>query len=819
MLALFAALASAPDTEVSPLQEVVVTAQRREQAARDVPGSLTAFSGEALERLGARDLRDVALLTPGVVVQEKSPANANTVVRGVSTDDGSSYQEPRVSVFQDGVSIARSRGAFVELFDLERVEIVRGPQSTLFGRNALAGALNIVSRAPEAGRWDLSASGDAGSYGYGRAFAALNAPLSPDLTLRIAGQYRRRDGYVDDVLGGPALGGFDTGAVRAILAWRPDSRLQSDLIVGDEHDGTTGTPYKSHTFDPADPATGRVLGDRSLATGLAAAEPDGFTDGRRLGDRRRVWNATWRNSYAFGPGLKLISTSAVRGFDSRELYDLDGLGLPLVGAAEEVSDTQYSQEFRLQYDEGGRFGWTLGASGFGDDGRHRVPLQINEPDLLALFTGYLDRRNPVAGPQSLYASPQVGALLLQGLAGASQVALPSATALGIARNLQGAQQETYTDLSRTAAYDLFADGVWRPTARLELEGGLRYTDDRKTTGYAAQVANGRSVLGSVIAALGLAEPARSGLLAALSAPGAARSTTLPVPLLGLVVQPTTGNGGKVEQDLDDEGVSGRASARYRLSDAVTTYLTYARGRRPEVLTAGAPAAPFAAPVFTAAAAETLDLFEGGAKAAFWGGRLRLDASAYGERYRHFQTVQQQGARFLTVDAGDATIYGAELQAQATPIDGVQLFANYAWTHARFDNGLYGGNRLRLTPDHAVSAGAVLSHAAPGGAVSFASTFSWRSKVFFNDDNANPALLTGAFVRPLVFDEVQGGYGLLNLRVGYARPAQGWRVEIFANNATGKDYLKDAGDSGQAFGLPTYVTGDPRLVGVTLAFTR
>src|SRR4051812_16552229 len=122
-------------------------------------------------------------------------------MRGITSDSGEPTTEPRVSVFQDGVSISKSRGAYVELFDLERIEVAKGPQSTLYGRGALIGGINLIQNKARLGRLEASAAGEAGSYGYHLGEAVLNAPLGETLALRLAARLRRCDGYVENLTG------------------------------------------------------------------------------------------------------------------------------------------------------------------------------------------------------------------------------------------------------------------------------------------------------------------------------------------------------------------------------------------------------------------------------------------------------------------------------------------------------------------------------------------------------------------------------------------------------------------------------------------
>jgi iron complex outermembrane receptor protein len=175
-------------------------------------------------------------------------------------------------------------------------------------------------------------------------------------------------------------------------------------------------------------------------------------------------------------------------------------------------------------------------------------------------------------------------------------------------------------------------------------------------------------------------------------------------------------------------------------------------------------------------------------------------------------VQQEGTQFVTTNAGSAKDYGFEGQATYRLNSFFDVFGTYTYTHARFDSGAYKGNHFRLTPDHMASIGTDLSYPALDGVFSFTPTYVYRTKAFFDDDNANPALLTGA----LVFNEYQNAYGLLDLRFRYQPDRRPWRLEAFVTNATDTHYLKDAGNTGEDVGLPTYIAGEPRMFG--FAFT-
>src|SRR5690606_940568 len=165
-----------PGEATTAVDDIVVTAQLRAQDPIEVPFALTAYSGDVLENLGAQEFDQLSAFVPGFLGQNQSPNNPGFVMRGITSDSGAATTEPRVSVFQDGVSISKSRGSYVELFDIERVEIAKGPQSTLYGRGALIGAVNIIQNKAKPGMIEAAAGVSYGNFNSWMGEAMVNAP-------------------------------------------------------------------------------------------------------------------------------------------------------------------------------------------------------------------------------------------------------------------------------------------------------------------------------------------------------------------------------------------------------------------------------------------------------------------------------------------------------------------------------------------------------------------------------------------------------------------------------------------------------------------
>ncbi len=291
-----------------------------------------------------QDIHDLSLLTPGFFLQNQSVNDPGLVMRGITTDSTDPTDEPRVSVYQDGVSISQIPATAVELFDNERVEVAKGPQTTLFGRSALTGALNIIqNKASESGfDWNIHAEG--GNFGYGYGEAMVNIPVGDTFAIRLAGVEKNRDGYIKNVLGG-TLNGSNAQALRLALNYRPNSALNDDLIFNYERDDPGATDFKGTTFYPSNPATGQVLGDLDPNSSAAVSSTAALRNNQSLGVVREIQGATNILSYRFGPAFKLTSTTAWRHFTSEEVYDPDGFSFPLLSGSDNSFGTEASRTF------------------------------------------------------------------------------------------------------------------------------------------------------------------------------------------------------------------------------------------------------------------------------------------------------------------------------------------------------------------------------------------------------------------------------------------------------------------------------------------
>lgn len=820
------------------LDEVVVTAQLRAQDPIEVPFALTAYNGDFLDKLGVQDFEELSAFVPGLLVQNQSPNNPGFQIRGLTSDSTGAADEPRVSIYQDGVSIGRAPGAFVELFDVERVEVAKGPQSTLYGRGALIGAVNVIQNKADPDAFDAQARFGIGNLNYLLAEGMVNLPFGDTAALRLATRLKTRNGYVENLLGGRDYNSVETQAYRASFLYQPTDALRVDIIGNYQEDNPSGVSFRSIYYNAQDPNTGAVLGGRDPSDGAALTPSTTLDGGRRLGIERNVWGVTGLVRYDLSDSLSLNSVSAYRTFETSEAFDPDGISLPILTGIGNSDGEQWSQELRLNWDNGGQFSGFVGAGYFREENQSSSPIEIDERIALAQLAGILDGTPaaalPNALPRSVYGSSAFLTPLLTGFG------LPAAAIPGISANLKPSHTETAATDTELSSYDVFGDLTWKPSDRLEFAAGVRYTRDEKTTAFGASVLNGRSIAGGLLAVTQLSAQARAlvavgtpaaltqaaalngainAIVTGLATPGAVNApVTAAFPLFGLTFQPTANNGDVTSRDLEDDGLTYRLTGRYALSNDASLYATYARGRRPAVLAATVPSTPYGAPIFTEVPAETVDSYEVGAKTVLNDGRIRLDGAVYVYSYENFQTTEQVGTQFITTNAGEAEAYGFESQASWAATDWLDLFSTYSYNHARFTTGARDGNRFRLAPDHRYSIGALATLPVRGGAVEVQPTYSWQSRVFFDDNNDRTSLQTTGFVPDVLVDEFQDGYGLLNLRVRYVPTDANWSIEAFGDNLTDEKFLKDAGNTGDSLGLPTFIAGEPRTYGVNLTLS-
>ncbi|MBL4791981.1 TonB-dependent receptor [Citromicrobium bathyomarinum] len=354
MLAVPAMAQPVPDeTEIDETPDVgstiVVTARRTEETLEDVPASVSAFDTAALERIQAQDTTGLQGAVPNLnIVQGRGSSNAtNIFIRGVGQPDALQTFDPAVGVYVDDVYLSRIRGTQLDLLDLERVEVLRGPQGTLYGKNTIGGALKLVSRRPGN---DLRANFGVnyGTFDQLDLRGSVSGPLAEGVSAGIAAMYSRRDGFVEDRVLARDYNDKDTLALRGTLALTPSDDFRIDLSA-------------DYSRDDASLNVGAPINElRYLFTGLEllplAVDPEDYdytartTPGLPNSTKLDHWGASARMEWDVGPEIQLRSITAYRELDTDDYIDIDATELEVGDVFVGVDQNQFSQEFQFVYD-------------------------------------------------------------------------------------------------------------------------------------------------------------------------------------------------------------------------------------------------------------------------------------------------------------------------------------------------------------------------------------------------------------------------------------------------------------------------------------
>ncbi len=682
--------------------------------------------------------------------------------------------------------MSRSRGSYFDLFDIERVEVVKGPQSTLFGTAAAIGAISVITNKPEPG-----ISGEA-SFSYGnldliesQGFINVGNDI---IAGRFAYSVKQRDGFIANDFPGPgsldpsefgdALNGQDVLAFRASLRFTPNEDLTVDLIGSFDQQKPPGTAFVSGTFPGLDGDTNIFNG----ATLSGSPQSEEILGGTELGLDREVFDINLTIAYDFNEQWKLTTITNYREFDSVEVFDADGSAAPYLEFTEDSVGDQWSQEVRLNY-EGEGLAAFFGGSYFHEDGTQRIPFATEEGVFLTCFT------------DALFGSPLGSCVAPDG----------SVPALNTTSLLTGGFLSAipYSQVTgNTGSFDiwsLYGDATVNVTDRLEVSLGMRYVNESRTSGAFAEITD--SQLAPILLDSGV--PGAADLAGALS-------------FLSLGEVNTNGEVLDVSQDYSDWLL--RANVLYRLTDDISFYATAGRGRRSDVIdvmtanmreingnTVTVP--PFADATFIPA--EIIWNYEGGIKGNFFDNRLFATVGIFYQDYENFQVTipdPDNVGMFIPSSASGATNWGVETDFSAQVTEEFQLFGNAAYIDAEINddpqNGNLAGQRFRLQPRWAAALGALYEQDLTDDVAVIGSlTWTFEGQKFFEQPN--------------VAGVEEDSYSLVNARLGLKDTDDGWQVEAFVNNMFDKEYLIDGGNTGGLFGRPTFIPGAPRIYGIEL----
>ncbi len=798
---------------LAQLEEVIVTAQKREEGLQDVPIAVQAFNTEALDNLTAQDIGELDLFTPNVEIP-RSVNQPRYKIRGIGTDDFGIGADPAVGVYIDGVYVARGGGSKVAFNDIERIEILNGPQGTLFGRNAAAGAIQYITNKPdqEQGGW---VRGTFGNYERMQLDGVYNLPINDELSWRVGALYNERDGYVKN--NGPA-GGLQfqkNWAFTTALRWEPTDRL--DLIWRFEYDeidqdskAVTSAIYGPNRFD---------------ATGF-----DETTTNRRLDETRELYGTSLHLTYDMD-WATFTSITAYRTYETENPENQDGWIDPFFEFNDYNAEDnkQFSQEFRFS-GEAGRLLWTAGFNYHEENAKQRTGLELNPNAFDKLVV------EAEAGFPYEAVPPGTGFDLAFAV-----FDLPRIYESGIEALESGDfYQENINVEGDYESWAIFADFTFDITETLALTLGGRYTEDKKDFKQFVPI-NDHGVhfqwAPTFVDENGDYDPDGS--------------------MLGIV-----------EQDGKWDEFTPRVVLDWRVADDVLLYASWAEGYK----AGGFNSANVAQPPFDPASVENLEF---GIKSQWLDNTLRVNAAYFMYDYTNLQELNQipaaciPGSSFalFQFENSDAEGEGLELQIDWAPIAGLQLWGSLGTLEAEYSDRVRQravdgvcdpidetGEKFQGPPELAYALGATYTHDfSGGGALTGSISYGWQEgetgrrncsfvqepggdtgayyefdtdpdsgSLIISKDSAVGTLTEPPFESCPDLDDREN----LNARLAYFSASGAWEVAAWVTNWT--NWSDDSGEAGgngteisSAFtdGAPSYDRREPpRMYGVELKYS-
>ena len=687
---------------------IVVSARRREESLQDIPVAVSAFSAETLATRQISQTQDLERITPSLQFKPAGQLSGNSsasvvFIRGIGQLDPTAAVDPGVGVYIDEVYVGRSVGGTIEFGDIASVEVLRGPQGTLFGRNTIGGAILVRTREPELGEFSARGRVRVGTDDLVEGFAALNLPLGGNAAARVSGGFRQRDGYVIRAFDGLDLGNEDVYTLNGAFLWEatPDFEIQlrADYTNRDENGApftfaginenaavpaivsvAAGCPGATMPF-PGTPAPGAPfvpnIDDARCANDFQAL--GNFANGGTADvlSTSEVWGVSGTAELRLSDAFTLKSITAYRSTESRGIRDADNTPFLIITTDVGSEAEQFSQELQLQY-SGTSVDAILGGYYFDEDTVERASVPLSFPP-----------------------SPPVIASILAGGPGS--------------RDLQFSTLET-------RSWAIFGEVDVNVTDALSVSGGLRYTEDRKSyTGIVMNLFPGH------------------------------QSDPSPLPTMAIP------DGGPlfIYPDLNRDtydALTGSASISYEFAPWLNGYLSYSRSFKSGGFNTryNAPPPGFRPVSFDE---ESVDSYETGLKADW--GDIRINLAAFQADYADIQLIFRQGVVPLLFNAGEARIRGFEGEANIQPWGtGITIDAGFSFLNDEILSitpvpgataTVQPGDELPLTPSFTMNLG--LGYEFDLGGVSVTPRFdgSYSSSVTFITGSVAEIAEDGYFV--------------------------------------------------------------------------
>lgn len=775
-----ASSAVAQDAGDSTIEEIIVTAQKREKGLIDTPVAVSALGAETLEQTGIRDLRDLQVLVPSYnVTTSQSAFQSVASIRGVGSSGQNPGIEPSVGIYVDGVFRSRTGGAMGDFISVERVEVLRGPQSTLFGKNTSAGVISIITQKPQ-----FEAGGKAeityGNYDQKILKGTFTGPLSDKVAVRVSGNLNKRDGFLTNLPDGRDVNDRDRWAIRGQMLFEANEdvsfRLIADLSEADEQ--CCAGAY----FVNGPPSFAILaLGGTVFGTPGGAALPfnrEIAINSELRGDNKH-YGFSGELNWDFGAAT-FTSITAYRDFMTDTELDADFTDLDVISRNGDLTKVEtFTQEFRITSNGANKLDWLVGGYYFNQD------LSADGKVVYGADTrAYFDILSGFVAP---------GVSNLDGLE--MGLGLPAGTFFA---DGAGMNREVFTNDAKSWA--LFGQFDFHINERTTLTAGLRYTKEDK---------NGTGTFTNTDVFSGLDLKAISLFLSG-GATDALLDDFAPLQFLKPVQD--------FDRDRSENKFTGNIILTYEANDDLSTYASYSRGYK-----AGGFDISRAASTVTGISPdfefedETVNNMEVGLKARILDGRGRVNVALYRQNVKDFQTVLFIGTGFELRNAGDIKLKGIEIDSEFAVSDNFSFTMAAAYNDAKYGTFTgapcpigaplpggcdLSGERLNDAPKLTLSGTATLTQPINDTMTGFLRGEVYSRGGRFTDSDNDP-------------NNYQGASFLLNVSFGIQADDGGWQLAFWGKNLTKDDYAQVIADGvaqpGSFFGYPN----DPRTYGVTL----
>lgn len=747
------------ESYVAAVAAVTVTAQRVEENLQKIPVAVTAFDSRQLEIKQITNVQQASYSTPNLWMEKNTGTSSGSraAIRGVGEDESFFTSDTPVGIYIDDVYIPRQTGAQFDLYELERLEVLRGPQGTLYGRNTSAGALRLVTKQP-GNTFRANGEGVFGSFSRTDVRGSVNAPIGEKAAVLFSGLLKKHDGYDTNTINNAKVNDQDVKAGRLALRLLPSPRFNAVLSadITREH-STPGFPVG---FAPQAPFLSTVAPFPPLATGFGVGKTDIYQqlDGDRnihtlqsdllnpINDiKQDGYSATL--SYALNDHVTLKAVSAYRKMFNELLLDADGrvnnfigTGTPEFHLYQRQNQNQFSQEFQI--------------------------------------TGSRDRLRFAGGAYYFreHNDQKTENLILNNL---------------------GRNNFWLVD-ANTKSYAGYASLTYTANDRLTVTGGGRYTDDNKDFFTRVFLPTGNQLV-ACANAQGLVAP--GGGARACNASDPAGFTSTPV------------------QKSLDKGWSAftpRLAADYSLNPTSMGYISYSRGFKSGAFDGRSNTAAAVLPLVPINP-EKIDTLELGVKSDLAKGRARINAAVFYNKWKDLQgTGTDPNGNFYRTTLGDVHTKGAEFEARVVPGTGLEIFGQLSllstgYDKVTFNQAVLCGNlntgtrqlELKMAPPYSYQIGTLYSRPGAGGRFSVSGTLSGKGHFWHTSCNAD----VGS----------EDGFTLIDATVAYESKDNRWRITAAGENLADEKYVIGSFAVG-GLRMSSGYFNPPRRVSLTLRYS-